>query len=902
MNAIWAKLGQNSWPELFHPLRCHLLDVAHVAMVLWEENFSQTIKTRICDSLGTTNPDLAGRFLAFCIGLHDIGKATPVFQLRDGPQTETLAHYVESRGFNSSRGKSVPHGDLSTTILADLLTQLDSGWPILSPDNARNIALSVGAHHGFFPLNWDEHSSPLGNENWAELRRSLLFDLAKSLDLKAPLDFDQPFPIWFLTFLAGLTSVSDWIGSNIRFFPLVGNPACLDDPDFFPTYVTGSMDRAKKAVLVLGWSPAAVPGPIPTFSEVFPWITSLRPLQKEVEQIAPRLTDPGIVILEAPMGEGKTEAALYLAETWFAHGFQGAYIALPTMATSNQMFGRVLKHLNRPGAGHWNLMLQHGKAALNESFQALHYNGQEYAEDAKPSGVVAERWFSSNSKQALLAPFGVGTIDQILLSVLQVKHYFVRLFGLAGKVVVVDEIHAYDAYTGTILEILLGWLRVLGCPVILLSATLPSQTRKRLLEAYGFPAFEGESVAYPKLTIATSQFQFVKPFPADLSRYRHLQIRWAKASSLTEILSKELHGGGCAAVIRNTVAEAQETYWTLRNTLVPLGFTVELFHARFPFGKRMEIENKVLMGYGKTDSLERPNRPKKSVLVATQVVEQSLDIDFDVMVSDVAPIDLVLQRSGRLWRHERIRPQTITGPQLYLIEPEIEEGLAKFGPSEYIYNRDILLLSWQKLLKKSKTGIQIPEEIEKLVEDVYSDNASFEDPLLNEDLQSSRKISCEKLRGQRQKAQIVSVAKPTLDDWTPENRLRLVEDDPETHRTLQAATRETRPSISLIVTWERGEKHYLDAEYSTELPDREKPSLKQIGAILQNEIVLYNYKVIQHFLPVQGPPLWKDVGLLSHHRLLVLDPSNRATNPPSNIGILLDPELGVVYLPKEPSQ
>ena len=163
------------------------------------------------------------------------------------------------------------------------------------------------------------------------------------------------------------------------------------------------------------------------------------------------------------MGEGKTEAGWYAAACWDRRGGQGAYVALPTMATSNQMFERVGSFLEA-GAGKKNLMLQHGKAALNKQFEKLKYAARVYDDEKQPSAVVAEEWFAANKKHGLLAPYGVGTIDQALLAVLQTKHVFVRLFGLAGKCVILDEVHAYDAYMTTLMERLLRWLAAARVP------------------------------------------------------------------------------------------------------------------------------------------------------------------------------------------------------------------------------------------------------------------------------------------------------------------------------------------------------------------------------------------------------------------------------------------------------
>jgi CRISPR-associated endonuclease/helicase Cas3 len=327
------------------------------------------------------------------------------------------------------------------------------------------------------------------------------------------------------------------------------------------------------------------------------------------------------------------------------------------------MFDRVDEFLSA-NAGKKNLMLLHGKAALNKRFERLKYAARVYDDEKRPSAVVAEEWFAANKKHGLLAPYGVGTIDQALLAVLQTKHVFVRLFGLAGKCVILDEVHAYDAYMTTLMERLLRWLAALDCPVVLLSATLPRDKRLKLLRAYaGDDLPEAEDVSYPRLTsVAVGRPPEVRHLQADPDRARTIKPGWMDEGNLVETLRQALADGGCAAVIRNTVGLAQNTYLQLRDALKAHGIDVELFHARFPFGRRREIEDAVLKRFGKNGG---PAERNQRVLVATQVVEQSLDLDFDVMISDVAPVDLVLQRAGRLHRHTRgQRPRGVNEPRL----------------------------------------------------------------------------------------------------------------------------------------------------------------------------------------------------------------------------------------------
>jgi CRISPR-associated endonuclease/helicase Cas3 len=324
--------------------------------------------------------------------------------------------------------------------------------------------------------------------------------------------------------------------------------------------------------------------------------------------------------------------------------------------------------------------------------------------------VEAQSWFAAK-KRPLLAPFGVGTIDQSLLSVLQTKHWFVRLFGLSGKVVIFDEVHAYDAYMSTILERVLHWLAEVDCTVILLSATLPEAKRKAFAKAYS-GRDDGEYKRYPRITLARPRHYpnaetDSSPVCAEIAMEepRAVGLRFAMTDlpTLTATLSEQLTHGGCAAVISNTVNRSIEVYEHLRDNLKDT--ECSLFHARTLQMWRREREEEVLRKFGKRDPQEKdsdgyfinPDRPPRAVLVATQVIEQSLDLDFDLMISEIAPIDLLLQRSGRLHRHPRQRPAGLEKAQLIVLCDGEAAGPPpeSFGKSiEFVYDRYVLLRTW----------------------------------------------------------------------------------------------------------------------------------------------------------------------------------------------------------------
>jgi CRISPR-associated endonuclease/helicase Cas3 len=302
------------------------------------------------------------------------------------------------------------------------------------------------------------------------------------------------------------------------------------------------------------------------------------------------------------------------------------------------------------------------------------------------------------------------------MGVVRSRYQFVRLFGLAGRTVIMDEIHAYDLYTSTLLERLLEWLAALGSPVIALSATLPKGIRQMLISAYAKGCGDTETelpvAPYPRITAKSPHGIKVTPFTASPGVCRSLLIKWVSAPTWVSDLTQTLKNGGCVAVICSTVGRAQDVFQRLQPhfSVNELG----LFHGRFLFVDRQRIEKNCLEMFGK-DSTKRPDR---YVLVATQVIEQSLDVDFDLMISDLAPIDLLLQRSGRLHRHERKRYDHLKQPTLWLIQPNCTAGhKLDFADGDCIYDRHVLLRTWLTLRERS--SLQLPEEMDRLIESVY---------------------------------------------------------------------------------------------------------------------------------------------------------------------------------------
>jgi CRISPR-associated endonuclease/helicase Cas3 len=434
------------------------------------------------------------------------------------------------------------------------------------------------------------------------------------------------------------------------------------------------------------------------------------------------LHDPTLAVIEAPTGEGKTEAALLLAQRLIGQSGGGMYFALPTMATSEQLFQRVAEFFadSFPGGGTAGVTLVHGQSDLSPALQGIaRHTGSVVGETTDP--VVVDSWFLPR-KRALLAPFGVGTVDQAMLAALRVRHGSLRLLGFAGKVVVIDEIHAYDAYMSVIIERLLEWLAELGVSVILLSATLPAATRTRFLTAYGATEVtDGQSEAYPLITLVRpgGEPDCIEPRLSDAGRSIALDLAGAEQSSMlaADTVTAAVDGAAVGWVC-DTVGSAQDAFREVRTALDRLSPDARppavLYHARMLAGQRRRIEQRVQDLVGKESV-----RTRGCIVVATQVVEQSLDIDFDLLLSELAPMDLLIQRIGRLHRHKRQRPAHVARPLCRLLLPARLGGAEPASPMEWVYQPFVLIKTLATLLDRS--AIDVPIDVRPLVESVYDD-------------------------------------------------------------------------------------------------------------------------------------------------------------------------------------
>lgn len=1009
--SVWAKtnLADPSDPSYLQ-LWQHLEDTAATASHVWDDFLPDHVKEILAEDLGGMNE--ARATLLFLCGVHDAGKASPAFEMmnqRCATRTQHTGLTIEYDFFGVENRSRIRHELVGYHDLRDWLTARTTARPgTCDQDGERSrtgtpqqtrptlpalgLANVVGGHHGTSIsdgqqlLLRDSAGARLAGlsrtsapSDWQRCRFEL-FDwmaAANGIDAISPTWPQRPIPKRSQTLLTAAVIVCDWIASNTRYFPL--NTSSQNETTF------DADARAARAWKEIGipapWraphapvdvskrtSDATSPDGARTvydrlFAERFRIPDAmLRPAQRAAVEAADTMAEPGLMILEANMGEGKTEAALLAAER-LADRFHlgGVYYALPTQATVNAMFTRftdwigLLPAGNRPAFA--SVFLAHGKRDLNDEFAALRtrrhgggasantafntFNddfelrwGMDHANsDGRPGSrsdsrqhalsAVVNPWLSGR-KRGNLSDFVVGTIDQVLMTALRSKHVVLRHLALAGKVVALDEVHANTAYMNMFMERVLSWLAYYETPVIMLSATLPQQRRLAYLHAYeaGRRALRSErryaldhsghdrnesagdvtassdgerrhgsharwrrrrerdaasaarmpgtaspqssdaqstyDLRYPLISLSgedTDTPRYIAPEPS--GRSSRITVRYCDDSdeSLVSLLRTQLADGGCAIVIRDTVARAQHAYQLIQQELAEeLDADVTLAHSRFLAFDRARIDRDLVHRFGPDGT----DRPRCAIVVATQVAEQSLDVDFDLMVTDVAPIDLILQRAGRLHRHRRDageRPERLRSPQLFVTgiaqwkddaTPEFSAGVVT------VYHRHLLLRSLAVLGISPDTEqvIDIPAAIPELVQHTYGS-----DQIGPESWQDVMRSAADDWADQQDRKQATArtfrILDPSsspcnLDDWLGDNPI----DDPDGHsdkaRQARAAVRDSDENVEVIVLQRTSDGIQLpswgDFRSDDPLPNgMGMPSEDQVRDILSCTISLSRY-------------------------------------------------------------
>ncbi|SHE65848.1 CRISPR-associated helicase Cas3' [Alkalibacter saccharofermentans] len=725
--SLWAKKSKDQ-ELMWLPLVYHMKDAAMMAKKIWNLWIPEGVIEVIND--GIADKSEAEKLFVFLSAVHDLGKATPVFQAK----SNLLHSELESFIFNQIYDSGLPIKPSAYFKRAIKTPHALATYKLLEQFGCNTSISSVaGSHHGKPPENEilinsgvgiyaeNFHLGKEGYRQWTNVQQELIeysLELAGFSSIK-----ELPSPqMSAQVLLSGLIIMVDWIVSNEKYFPLIR----IDELD----------DYNARSRIEYAWDTLLLTDPwrvgskwIQTdfFQQRFDFMPN--ELQATVLNESKKIESPGIMIIEAPMGVGKTEAALVAAEIFASKSKRkGVFFALPTQSTSDGIFPRILKWVEKLDCDDFqSLRLMHGKAEFNELYQKIRENEND------SSSVFVHEWYEGRKKN-MLDDFAVGTIDQLLLAALKQKHVMLRHLGLANKVVIIDECHAYDAYMCQYLSRALNWLGAYRVPVIVLSATLTTDKRREVIDAYlnkasykknqSDPLNRGNikdsslpewstSFNYPIITYTEGNNVSQIDVGID-QKSKTVQVDYLSDNDLFKKLNDLISDGGCAGIIVNTVSRAQKIAKLLSEKFDDN--IVKLYHSRFLAPDRAEKERLIISELGKPS--KEKVRPYKRIIVGTQVLEQSLDIDFDVLITDISPMDLILQRIGRLHRHSRERPEKLKVARCFLtgiIDGKFEEG------TEKVYGEYLLLRTRDCIPSK----ILLPDDISQLVQKTYAKEGSF---------------------------------------------------------------------------------------------------------------------------------------------------------------------------------
>jgi len=743
-----ADAGVLSW----HLLPYHCLDVAAVGVEYLNQN------TKLCDFFCDRLACNQQQFLNWAgllLSLHDLGKFSEAFQA----QKPDLFLLLQQRAPLPEKQYQERHDSLGQWLWRDWFSEQVSvkKWLGLSSQTTMTgmdyWLRSVTGHHGQPPK--VENIAGASDDFFTKADKKSVLSFFESiygiflsegdesiLTKHFPEEFEhisQELSWWF----AGVVVLADWIGSNTDYFPYQKNEIELAE------YWGVAREQARKALLQSGVLPITIKKNL-KFNDLFPKIVTPTPLQEWSNKV--KISNgPQIYLLEDMTGAGKTEAALMLAYRLMVAGnASGFYVALPTMATANAMYERIANIYGLLFAGNSNLALVHGSRELVDKFASTiipkSKSERDDTQDDETATARCAAWLADHNKRALLAQAGVGTIDQILLGVLHSKHQSLRLLGLFQKVLIVDEVHACDSYMQGVLEVLLEFHARAGGSAILVSATLPNKMKQTLLKSYA----RGCNQICPTITqtaypLATSWKCYEptivceQPIAIRTEVSRQVRVEYlCERSDLEAKIENVLASGMCVCWIRNTVSDAMDAYGVLSKKISR--DNISLFHARFTLHDRLQKEDviKELFGPAST-AVKRAGK----LVIATQVIEQSLDVDFDLVVSDLAPIDRIIQRAGRLRRHVRDKQ----GNRILDCGAKDQRGSAVlfvYGPAwdenpkptwfkqqlpkaAAVYSDHAQLWLTAKALQKGQYSM--PDSARDLIENVFDENMQIPDGL-----------------------------------------------------------------------------------------------------------------------------------------------------------------------------
>ncbi|CAM3171648.1 CRISPR-associated endonuclease/helicase Cas3 [Klebsiella spallanzanii] len=783
----WGKsrCGENEGGDDYHLLCWHSLDVAAVGY--WMVQYNICGIADYLKKIGLHDKTQAAQFFAWLLCWHDTGKFAHSFQqLYIHNDLNSQDEYIKNY-------EAIPHASLGYWLWNNYLNECPDLFPVssLSERKLRRVIalwmpLTTG-HHGRPP------SSMTDLKNFRQQDKEAARDFLARIKSLFPLieipefwDDDDGIALFkqLSWSISAAIVLADWVGSSTQYFPRIARSMDVDE-----YWQQHALVKAKLAVSVFPSSSNVAP--FSGITTLFPFIQHPTPLQQKALELDIDKEGPQLFILEDVTGAGKTEAALILTHRLMAAGkAQGLYFGLPTMATANAMFDRMSESwlaLYQPGSRP-SLVLAHSARGLmdrfNQSIWSGDLSGSEEPDDKQSLSQGCAAWFTDSNKKALLAEVGVGTLDQAMMAVMPFKHNNLRMLGLNNKVLLADEIHAYDAYMSRILESLIEKQASDGNTTILLSATLSQQQRDKLVAAFAKGAKSRVEAPllgyddYPWLTQVTG-LAVVSEYVATRKEVeRSVKVGWMHSEQVCIArIEQAVSQGKCIAWIRNSVDDAIGIYRQLLARGVVPPESLLLFHSRFAFYDRQRIENQALAQFGKKDSSQRAGK----VLVCTQVIESSVDIDVDEMISDLAPVDLLIQRAGRLQRHIRDHNGLVkatgqderTAPELLIFAPEWDGAPREdwfsgaMRNSAYVYPDHGRLWLTQRVLRE-QGEIRMPQSARLLIESVYGEEVDMPEGFAKTEQLQEGKYYCDRAFAKQNIINFAPGYSPESSDFLPE--------------------------------------------------------------------------------------------------------------------------------------
>lgn len=677
---IWAKTAPKK------SLINHMLETGIVAECLTDTNgIYYPVLNRLSEITGCDSDTLLTKIVFIC-AIHDIGKIHPTFQGRDEETLEVLRQENLNQMSFDTRFRHEQYG----ANIFDRLSVED-----VDIKNSDIISQIIRMHHqkeqkknsdiDIIKIDDKEKAKKwrhIQNEIYAYVKNIFRFDNLNLINKN--ISKSKLFVVQ--NAILGIMITSDWIASNNYVFD---NQPYKNIDEFLESRKIQALKFLNNEGLIRQQIPV-----MQNFRSTFGF--NGRPVQNDVEKIVHK-NDIKCMLIESDCGSGKTEAALYAAAVLGNRsGLSGIYIGLPTSVSAEAIQDRVDEFLTSRGMR--NTKLYTSKSMLLREL------------DKQPV-------WTDMSRQRLLASSAVGTVDQVMTAARLVRFESVRMDGLASKVLIIDEIHAYDAYMLAVIKDLMKICEGLGVPVIMLSATLPISTKKDLLGVLDDGDIELHN-GYPVISYVTKDGRVHEHVSHQYMPDKKISCELLPILNDNDKIARyavdAVKDGGCECVIMNTVTDAICVYDKIKNNKKN-DCKIILYHSRMTINARDETSRKILAMCGK----DRTKRPERVIIVGTQVLEQSIDIDVDYMITAICPIDLLFQRIGRYHRHGdagTIRERVVVTNTVQVLIPAT---LSNYGETEYIYEKCYLDATIDAI-NEHNGHLLIPSGMPDMINYVYS--------------------------------------------------------------------------------------------------------------------------------------------------------------------------------------